>query len=256
MKLEINYKNSCFIIDYYFEDNQNSIILYLHGLGCSKNDFTDTVGDNLKHYDVLAFDFPGHGDSNYPMKIQIEDLVEITKILLDQLKISDIIIIGHSLGGLVGLLLAEKYPEKVTSFINIEGNLDSADCFFSRKVTEVSFDKFKSETFAVFKKSLLASKNTGLRTYANILKSQSSQVFYEFSSSLVELSDSGNLLNRFLTLPGPKIFVFGSENNQLLYLAKLKQQGVQLAEISNSNHFPQYDNPIELYSIISNFIKL
>ena len=48
----------------------------------------------------------------------MKDLKEITKKFLTSLNIKKAHILGHSMGGLIGLLLAEEYPELVKSFIN------------------------------------------------------------------------------------------------------------------------------------------
>lgn len=69
-------------------------------------------------------------------------IVEITKQFTEAIQIDKFIIIGHSVGGLIGLLFAEKYPKKVLGFINIEGNLVSEDCFFSHMALNKTFDEF------------------------------------------------------------------------------------------------------------------
>jgi pimeloyl-ACP methyl ester carboxylesterase len=50
------------------------------------------------------------------------------------------------------------------------------------------------------------------------------------------------------------MFVYGDENRSLSYLATLKDQGVELAEIAHSGHFPMYANPPALWTRISEFI--
>lgn len=43
-------------------------------------------------------------------------------------------LVGHSMGGLTALMLAHEEPERVLSFVDIEGNVAPEDCFLSRKV--------------------------------------------------------------------------------------------------------------------------
>ena len=43
----------------------------------------------------------------------MNSLVEITRLVLEKLDIRTVILIGHSMGGLVALLFANTYPEKV-----------------------------------------------------------------------------------------------------------------------------------------------
>jgi hypothetical protein len=56
--------------------------------------------------------------------------------------------------------------------------------------------------------------------------------------SMVDLSDNGDLLARFLALPAPRMFMYGEQNGSLSYLTTLGRRGVRLAEIAHSAHFP------------------
>jgi pimeloyl-ACP methyl ester carboxylesterase len=80
------------------------------------------------------------------------------------------------------------------------------------------------------------------------------RAFYDYSYSLVQHSDSSVLLDMFLSLHIPKLFVYGSENSKLSYIPTLKKK-CETAEISKSHHFPQHDNPTEFYNRISEFIS-
>ena len=48
---------------------------------------------------------------------------------------------------------------------------------------------------------------------------------------MVELSDQGDLMNRFLAIPAPKMFMYGQQNASLSYLEHLSAHGVEVAEI-------------------------
>ena len=67
-------------------------------------------------------------------KLSIPFLVETAKAMLQELGIHRYHLIGHSMGGLTALILAQQMPEWVLSFVNIEENLAPEDCFLSRQV--------------------------------------------------------------------------------------------------------------------------
>ena len=258
-KLEITYPDQPLQIDYFIRLGRKETILYLHGLGCSKDDFlraTDTI--ELQAYTLLAFDFPGCGNSSYPENITlgIDDLVEITNIIISKLSLIDLVVIGHSMGGLVALLYIQRYAEHIKGFVNVEGNLAPEDCIFSREITKHNFAEFKETTFPDLKEELSRSENRGFQKYVNTLKKYSSpKAFFDYCPSLVNYSENGNLIQRFTDLKIPKIFIYGSENNWLSYIPQLKNKGCEVVEIANSNHFPCYDNPQDYYKVISNFLK-
>ncbi|HUV80844.1 MAG TPA: alpha/beta hydrolase [Candidatus Bathyarchaeia archaeon] len=258
-KLEIVYKDHPLQIDYFIRRGEEETVMYLHGLGCSKNDFFEAVSRaELQSYTLVAFDFPGCGNSPYSENISlgIDDLVELTHLVVSALPIDDFVIIGHSMGGLVALLFVERYGEHVKGFINVEGNLAPEDCFFSREVAQHSFTHFTTTAFKDIKHRLACSKNQGFRKYAETLESCASEkAFFDCCPSLVDYSDHGTLIQRFIALKIPTMFVYGSENRTLSYLPTLKESGCELVEIPRSNHFPGYDNPRAFYQVIAKFLQ-
>jgi pimeloyl-ACP methyl ester carboxylesterase len=258
-KLEITYRGERLQIAYFVRPGIEETTLYLHGLGCSKNDFLEaTSADDLQAYTLLAFDFPGCGNSSYPqnMSFEIDDLVEITNIFVSGLSLGDLVVIGHSMGGLVALLYIEKYGERAKGFISVEGNLASEDCFISREVTRYTLAEFKGAGFQDLRQRLSQSKNRGYQKYVDTLERYSSpKAIFDYSPSLVDYSDNGNLIQRFTQLEIPKIFIYGSENKGLSYIPRLRDKGCEVAEVSNSDHFPFYDNPRDYYRAISNFLE-
>jgi 4-hydroxy-4-methyl-2-oxoglutarate aldolase len=66
---------------------------------------------------------------------------------------------------------------------------------------------------------------------------------------MVELSDNDDLTGKFVRLPCARMFVYGDENRSLSYLDTLKEEGVELAEIAHSGHFPMYANPPALADV-------
>lgn len=256
-KLEITYNGQNIEIEYFLRHGQKETVLYLHGLGCSKSDFLGaTEFESLQAHTLIALDFPGHGNSSYQENLGMDDLVEIVNLFCEKFDLNNIVLVGHSMGGLVALLFAEKYAEKVKAFINVEGNLKDEDCFFSRQVTEVDFETFEQETFRNFKLKLNSSENAGFKKYAGLLEQYApTRAFYDYCPSLVQYSDSGTLIDKFITLKIPKMFVHGSENSGLSYIPELQKRGCEVVKISGSNHFPQHDNPAQFYDVISNFLN-
>jgi len=256
-KEEIIYCNRNLQIEYFLRMGRKETLLYMHGLGCSKADFLGaTEIKSLNEHTLLAMDFPGHGNSDYPGELDMDDLVEITGLFAEKLKLQKPVLVGHSMGGLVALLFAERYAGIAKAFINVEGNLASEDCKFSRQAAVVDYDTFSSAIFRNFKTVLQFSKRPGFKKCAETLvKFNSQKAMYDYSPSMVGYSDSGTLIEKFASLNMHKCFIHGSDNSGLSYIPELKEKGIPVFEISNSHHFPQYDNPGELYSIISEFLK-
>ncbi|MER6617728.1 hypothetical protein [Streptomyces xantholiticus] len=72
---------------------------------------------------------------------------------------------------------------------------------------------------------------------------------------MVDPSDHGKLLDRFLGLPAPKMFMYGEQNNTLSYLPALAEGGVELAGIDHCAHFPMYSNPPQMWARIADLVS-
>lgn len=64
-------------------------------------------------YAVLALDLPGHGRSGGPPLASIEAMADWTMATLDAAQAQDAALVGHSMGSLVALECAARYPERV-----------------------------------------------------------------------------------------------------------------------------------------------
>lgn len=238
--------------------NSNPPILFLHGFGSCKEDLADlSLHPSLREYGFIAYDAPGcgHSRTDKPETTDIPFLVATASALLSHLNIPRFHIMGHSMGGLTALLLATDHPDRVLSFVDIKGNLAPEDCFLSRQI--FTFHSDHPEDFLdAFIERTRATASYGNALYASTLRARvRAEAVRPIFESMVRLSDGGNLLEKFLGLPFPRMFMFGEENRGLSYLARLEEEGVELAQIRESGHFPMYSNPVEMYRRIVGFLN-
>ena len=96
----------------YGDKNKDTIVL-LHGWG-QNIEMMKPIGEPLsKDYNVLILDLPGHGLSEEPeYPWEFTEFVDCVKKLLEELKINNPIMMGHSFGGKISLLFASKCKVK------------------------------------------------------------------------------------------------------------------------------------------------
>lgn len=70
---------------------------------------------------------------------------------------------------------------------------------------------------------------------------------------MVELSDNGDLMNKFPGLPFPRMFMDGTQNAWHSYLNHVRVRGVTLAEPPDCGHFPMYSNPVLMWQAVAAF---
>ncbi|MGW4567734.1 alpha/beta fold hydrolase [Streptomyces sp. NPDC004561] len=187
-------------------DGTGTPLLFLHGFGSTKEDYADVVQQaRLAGRPVLAYDAPGCGASTCADlgAVSIPFLVSVAEQVLKARQIDRFHVVGHSMGGLTALLLADGDPGRVASFTDIEGNVAPEDCFLSRQIVTHAHDD-PEEFLARFAERVGGSRIYGGALYASSLphKVRAGAVRAIFES-MVDLSDHGRLLDRFLAPPAP-----------------------------------------------------
>ena len=93
-------------------------ILLLHGLGASVVTWRDNIGPLSESHTVYALDFPGHGDTDNPdIDYAPETILRFMVRLLAELKLDRVAIIGNSVGGAVGLMMALRHGDRVSGLV-------------------------------------------------------------------------------------------------------------------------------------------
>ena len=239
-------------------DGRGPPVVFLHGFGSTKEDYIDFLHHPaFAGRPFLAYDAPGCGETlcSDPSKLSIPFLRQTARAVLDVLGVERVHLAGHSMGGLTALMLAHHEPGRVLSFIDIEGNLAPEDCFLSRQI--LTYPAKDPESFvAEFVERTRHSTEYASALYASGVQHKVRPAAVRgIFTSMVELSDHGDLLAKFLALPCPRMFMYGEQNADLSYLPTLSTNGVELAEIAQSGHWPMYSNPVVAWEHIDRFLK-
>ena len=87
-------------------------LVLLHGVGMNKSVWAPEVNILSESFDVLVYDMWGHGDSDLPAgDLSLTDYTNQLTNLLSELGISNAVIAGHSMGGLIAIDFALAHPE-------------------------------------------------------------------------------------------------------------------------------------------------
>ena len=110
-------KTNGIAIDYTVE-GQGPWVVMSHSLACDRSMWDEQVQLLKAHYRVLRFDTRGHGGSDapdgaYTLDMLSEDLLG----LLDALSVEAPHFIGLSMGGMIGMTFALKYPKRLHSLV-------------------------------------------------------------------------------------------------------------------------------------------
>ena len=116
---------------YYHRPGIGMPLVFLHGTGCESRDWAATLSHPPGDAHILCLDFQGHGESDVPTdSLTLTDLARDTLQLIDHLGFEGVVLVGHSLGGMVALSAAGD-SERVVGLVLLEGwtNLRAARAF-------------------------------------------------------------------------------------------------------------------------------
>jgi pimeloyl-ACP methyl ester carboxylesterase len=257
--LAVEWRGRQFRLPYLYREGAGGpSILFVHGLGGAKENFYAAFqSPALADCTLVTFDQPGTGLAAFDPTagLNVSALADMTHSLADQLLPGSYFLAGASMGGLITLLQLRRYGVgRIQGYINLEGNLTAEDCMFSRRVVEHDFGSF-GPVFRQMIDELRASRYCGDQVIAhNLALNVDIRGYHTYSFQTVIESDSGRLLKEFLELPIPRLFLYGEVNKGLSYLARLRASDVRVEEISSSAHFVFYDNPIETFQQVGEFV--
>ncbi|MHA1156203.1 MAG: alpha/beta fold hydrolase [Candidatus Heimdallarchaeota archaeon] len=249
-------------LSYYYRKSNNGLtLIFIHGLGCSKNDYLGAFSNHLlKEYGLLAVDLVGHYDSSTPSNFTyaMNTQARVLKKLIQKLALADdCVLICHSMGGPVGVHLAEILESKIKGMIYAEGNIDENDCFFSLSIIEqYTIAEWKKIGFATVLNSIkeMAEEDSDL-LFAKSFAKAGPITTYKSSLDLVSESRNGRLLERLTNLEIPILAIFGEDNKgKFSSESKLKKK-FPISYIPNSRHAMMHHNPVIFYEVILGFLN-
>ncbi|MCK0171131.1 alpha/beta hydrolase [Aliiroseovarius sp. S1123] len=93
---------------------QGATILFIHGVGLRAEAWGAQLDALSPHYRVVAVDMPGHGGSALPSgKLGLVDYTDAIATGID----GPVMVVGHSMGAMIALDMAIRYPEKVRGVV-------------------------------------------------------------------------------------------------------------------------------------------
>lgn len=222
-------------------------LLYIHGLGESGLCFERLISDRrLDRWTHLAADLTGYGKSFWAADaLTLEEHADRLEELLAAADAGPAVVVGHSMGGVVGTLLGEKTPRRMRAFVNVEGNISPPDCNFCSRAVRHSPEEWLAGGYAEVLDGLYREQRENpavLRPYSASIQMCDPRAFHLNSGELVEASGAEILARRMAAIDRPAIYFFGAPRgagDQSRDL--LSRAGVEMVGIPDSGHWPFLD---------------
>lgn len=102
----ISINNKTFTVSYLIlNPTKKQDIVILHGWGSNKRLMKQSFARQFEQFRHIYIDLPGFGQSSNNYTLCTQDYAEIVQIFLDEIQSDKYIVMGHSFGGKVGVLL-------------------------------------------------------------------------------------------------------------------------------------------------------
>jgi pimeloyl-ACP methyl ester carboxylesterase len=241
-------------------DGMGPTVLFLHGLGSSSDDIAGAVEHaELGTYRIEAIDLPGHRSSRWRTPTETDPVAAGVDLLSDYVSEhidGEVAIVGHSLGGAMGVLLAARLGDQCRGFIDIEGNLVDSDCDALSRPTTARRGWERDELFQMIDEHLASNPIGGTQEYLDSYRANVTdhREWVSYTRALVHHSAEGSLLQRYLALDCWRSYIYGTDDppEVVEYLA---EHGVPTTPIAESGHWPMYANPSALHDAIAGDLR-
>lgn len=251
-----------------FGEDSSSKLVFLHGIMGQGRNWMSIAKKFSTQYQCLIYDQRGHGRSIQPDSgYQIDDYVEDLRQLLDHLGWQKIKLVGHSMGGRVALLFADRYPERVEKLVIVDigpnsdwtsmgGVLEKLDFVPVPFTDRAAAREFMENEFL----SKYPNKMVMEFFYSNLAE-RNGQYDWIFSKSAIrqslETARHKDYWAEFKNLEMPTLFLRGENSPDLPRedFAKVLQANPRIkgVEIAGAGHWVHAEKPLEAIRIIDEF---
>lgn len=230
-------------------------LVYVHGLGEHGGCFDGIASDvRLVRWRHLIPDLPGYRESRLLTYPSLGEIATHLARWLNGLGLGPVTLVGHSMGGVIALLLAEQAPHLVRGFVNIEGNVSKADCTISNRVLLDTPESFQSHGFERLQRELASYDDPSISGYIKRLKLCDPDAFYHHAKDLVAHSETGRIATRLAALPIPVLFIAGRKSMAKSSCELLRTAGIA-PQMIDGGHWPFLEQPSEVVRLLVDFLR-
>jgi pimeloyl-ACP methyl ester carboxylesterase len=242
------------------DESLDGPILWLHGLGESGLCFERILAHpSLRRWRHLVPDLPGYGRSAWPAKpTSLPDLASRIAGWISARDEPPAVVVGHSMGGVLGLLMADRHPSCVRALLNVDGNITLDDCRYSGAAARWDLDDFVRSGFDHMREEIYRDglDDPAHRGYYASLRLADPQVFHRHARDLVALSAAGDLARRLASVSMPARYLAGEPHGaSRRSVEALESARVPRSSVTPSGHWPFIDQPEAFAHLLNEFLE-
>ncbi len=241
-------------------------LILLHGIARVARAFDHLAPHFSRNYHVIAVDMRGHGDSAWDPRggYLVEDYVQDIEGLVDQLKLSNIVLWGNSTGGRVAQVFAGMHPGLAAAVIAEDVGPERPAAISSRRANRMAQEE---NGWATLDELLAQQKQDYPLTAEPLLRALGRHGSKPRADGRIVWKRDPAILGGFVPtelwatvrkIKAPVIYILGGASAIVpaATQAELKQAlpQVEIVTMPGLGHYPSDEKPAEFLAVVDRFL--
>ena len=259
------------VLDHTREGRGRPTIVFVHGFGCARSDWSRQVAHLTGRFETVAVDLGGHGTTPGGEAHEIIDTHgRDVATLLSELAIERAVLVGHSMGCRIVMHAMSEAPARVAGLILVDGSRlgaagSTAWLERRKKVAEIGYRAFIEPMFAqmfrpgadpaiaqpVIGRALAMPEKLAGNLFPNIGKWDAERFDEIFAKACVPLMA---IQTTYMTPAGQRESMQKGQASAYLDDVRRLVPGARIEIIENAGHFPQIEQPGEVNALLDDFL--
>jgi len=246
------------------DEGKGLVVVLLHGYLESLEIWSEFSAELAEHCRVVSIDLPGHGKSGVIEKVHtMELLAQTVKSVMDFLNTGKYFLVGHSLGGYVGLAFLELFPECLSglSLFHSHPLADNKETIKNRNREKMLVENGKKDLIytvnipKAFATDNLKKFSEQVNNAKEIARGVSGEGIVAMLNGMINRPDRSDILVRTSL---PFLWILGRKDNYIPYeeivkKIRLPQLG-KLITLENSGHMGFIEEKQQSLNAILSFL--
>jgi pimeloyl-ACP methyl ester carboxylesterase len=239
---------------HYLEEGSGAPLVLLHSNGCSAYEYEHVIGTLGRHRRVIAWDMPGHGDSDpITRHLPVTEYARAVIDLMDALHIGKASVAGSSIGGSICIALGARHAARIDRLIPVETparNPEEAKANWPR--TEKSFGfptqalediapRFRKATPELLQRWNIDRNKAGVKSMMGVM-----WALREYDLAY----DMPNVKPKTLLVFGDRGPTIGK-----LDTFRTRMPHARVEVLKDCGHFPMVDDPAAFAAVLDGFLN-
>lgn len=230
-------------------------VLLLHGWGCDLETLNPIQVHLSRRYQVCALDLPGFGNTDEPPTVWgANEYADFVKVFLNTIGFDDPIILGHSFGGRVSIVLGAQMPVNKMVLVGSAGIKPTRSFKYHLKVISYKFVKHIT-MFPLWARFLAPLRERWIQRVGSADFRKASVLMRQILSRVV----NEDLRYLFPRIKASVLLIWGENDNATpLRDARLMERLIPnagLAIIPDTGHYCFLEKTVHFNLILDSFLK-